>query len=143
MSKTYIPSDLRRQVREDAGDRCGYCRISEFVSATELVIDHIVVPESAGGPTVREDLWLVCTRCNQFKGNRTHALDPQTGENVPLFNPRTQAWTEHFVWSEDGTEIIGRTDCGRATVEALRLNRELAILARRRWVSVGWHPPED
>ena len=142
MSKTYIPSELRRQVREDAGHRCGYCRISESVSATELVIDHIV-PESAGGPTVRGNLWLVCTRCNQFKGNRIDALDPQTGENVSLFNPRTQAWAEHFGWSEDGTEIIGRTDCGRATVEALRLNRELAILARRRWVSVGWHPPED
>jgi hypothetical protein len=142
VSKTYIPSELRRQVREDAGHRCGYCRISEFVSATELVIDHIV-PESAGGPTVRGNLWLVCTRCNQFKGDRIEALDPQTGENVPLFNPRTQAWGEHFGWSEDGTEIIGRTDCGRATVEALRLNRELAILARRRWVSVGWHPPED
>ena len=103
MSRTYIPSQLRRRVREDAGHRCGYCRISEFVSATELVIDHIV-PESAGGPTVRENL---------------------------------------FGWSEDGTEVIGRTGCGRATVEALRLNRELAILARRRWVSVGWHPPED
>jgi hypothetical protein len=141
VSKTYIPSELRRQVRKDAGNRCGYCRISELVSATELVIDHIV-PESAGGPTARENLWLVCTRCNQFKSNRIHALDPQTGENVPLYNPRTQAWTEHFVLSEDGTEIIGRTDCGRATVEALRLNRELAILARRRWVSVGWHPPK-
>lgn len=131
MSKTYIPSELRRLVREDGGHRCGYCRISEFVSATELVIDHIV-PESAGGPTIRENLWLVCTRCNQFKGDRIDAPDPQTGENVPLFNPRTQAWAEHFGWSEDGTEVIGRTDCDRATVEALRLNRELAILARRR-----------
>jgi hypothetical protein len=142
VSKTYIPSELRRQVREDAGHRCGYCRISEFVSATELVIDHIV-PESAGGPTIRENLWLVCTRCNQFKGDRIDALDPRTGKNVPLFNPRTQAWLEHFGWSEDGTEIVGRIDCGRAKVEALRLNRELAILARRRWVSVGCHPPED
>ena len=142
MSKTHIPAQLRRQVRKDAGHRCGYCRISELVSATELVIDHIV-PESAGGPTTRENLWLVCTRCNQFKGSKTLATDPQTGEDVPLFNPRTQAWTDHFVWSEDGTIISGRTVCGRATVEALHLNRELVVLARRRWISVGWHPPQD
>jgi hypothetical protein len=142
VSKTYIPDELRRQVREDTGHRCGYCRISELVSATELVVDHIL-PKSSGGPTVRENLWLVCTRCNQFKGSKTHATDPQTGEVVPLFNPRTQVWAEHFAWSEDGTEIIGRTACGRATVDALHLNRELVVLARRRWVSVGWHPPDD
>ena len=142
MSKTYIPAELRRQVREDAGHRCGYCRISELISATESVIDHIL-PESAGGSTARENLWLVCTRCNQFKGSKTQAADSQTGEVVPLFNPRTQVWTEHFSWSEDGTEIVGRTACGRATVDALCLNRELVILARRRWVSVGWHPPAD
>jgi hypothetical protein len=92
---------------------------------------------------VRENLWLVCTRCNQFKGHKTRTTDPETGEIVPLFNPRTQVWAEHFAWSEDGTEVSGRTACGRATVEALRLNRELVVLARRRWVSVGWHPPAD
>jgi len=142
VSKSYIPAELRRQVRDDAGYCCGYCRASEVVTATDLVVDHIL-PESIGGPTARENLWLICTRCNQFKGSQTHAKDPRSGESVPLFNPRTQIWQEHFAWSEDGAEIIGRTACGRATVEALNLNRELAVLARRRWVSVGWHPPTD
>jgi hypothetical protein len=142
VSKTYIPAELRRQVREDAGHRCGYCHISELISATELVVDHIL-PESSGGPTARENLWLICTRCNQFKGSKTHAIDPQTGENVLLFNPRTQVWAEHFTWSSDGVEIVGLTTCGRATVNALHLNRELVVLARRRWVSVGWHPPNN
>ncbi len=142
MSRTYIPSGLRRQVREDAGHRCGYCRASELITATDLVVDHIL-PESAGGPTVRENLWLVRTHCNQFKGSKTCAIDSHTNESVPLFNPRIQVWREHFAWSEDGTVITGRTACGRATVEALHLNRELAVLARRRWVSVGWHPPND
>jgi hypothetical protein len=83
------------------------------------------------------------TRCNQFKGSKTLATDPQTGEDVPLFNPRTQVWADHFVWSEDGTMISDRTACDRATVEALHLKRELVVLARRRWISVGWHPPKD
>jgi hypothetical protein len=142
MSKAHIPVELRRRIQKDAGHRCGYCRASERITATELEVDHIQ-PESAGGATARENLWLVCTRCNQFKGIKTKVTDSQTGQVVPLFNPRTQVWVEHFTWSEDGTKIIGHTACGRATVEALRLNRELAILARQRWVSVGWHPPND
>jgi len=32
---------------------------------------------------------------------------------------------------------------GRATVEAIRLNNEIAVEARRNWVLVGWHPPSD
>ncbi len=86
---------------------------------------------------------MVCIRCNQFKGSKTHAVDSQTNDEVSLFNPRVQVWAEHFAWSEDGAEVIGRTACGRATVEALHLNRELTVLARRRWVSVGWHPPGE
>jgi 5-methylcytosine-specific restriction endonuclease McrA len=72
MSKSHISAQLRHQIREDAGNRCGYCRASEILLATELVIDHIL-PESADGPTTRDNLWLVCTRGNQFKGSKTHA----------------------------------------------------------------------
>jgi hypothetical protein len=142
VSRTYISDELRHQVRQDAGERCGYCQASELVTATELVVDHIR-PRSAGGPTARENLWLICTRCNQFKGDKVDVIDPQTGNQVLLFNPRTQVWNEHFAWSEDGTEVMGRTACGRATIEALHLNRKLLVLVRRRWASVGWHPPAE
>ncbi|MCP4680565.1 MAG: HNH endonuclease, partial [Deltaproteobacteria bacterium] len=67
-----------------------------------------------GGPTTEENLWLACRRCNEFKGSRTRARDPQTGIMKTLFNPRKQIWSEHFVWSKDGGEIIGKTACGRA-----------------------------
>jgi hypothetical protein len=62
---------------------------------------------------------------------------------VPLFNPRTQKWSDHFVWTDSGTRILGKTATGRATVIALRLNRPPLVDARRAWVAVGWHPPED
>jgi len=39
--------------------------------------------------------------------------------------------------------IVGLTPVGRATVEALRLNNEIAVEVRRNWVLVGWHPPSD
>jgi hypothetical protein len=60
-----------------------------------------------------------------------------------LFNPRQQRWTEHFAWSEDGTRIIGLTDCGRATVLALQLNNVIAVMVRREWVAAGWHLPVE
>jgi hypothetical protein len=62
---------------------------------------------------------------------------------VALFNPRTQVWSKHFRWSSDGTLILGLTSVGRVTIEALRLNNELAVEVRRNWVLGGWHPPEE
>ena len=94
MTPAYVPAALRRQVRADAGARCGYCHSSEAFLGMPLDIEHLV-PEAAGGGTVRENLWLACSRCNDFKGDRTAAVDPRTGGQVPLFNPRTQVWTEH------------------------------------------------
>ncbi|HLE29615.1 MAG TPA: HNH endonuclease [Anaerolineales bacterium] len=142
MTSAYVSAKLRRQVREDAGTRCGYCRSSEALTGAPLHIDHIL-PIALGGQTIRENLWLACYRCNEFKGDRTHAVDPETNETVALFNPRTQGWREHFDWSMDGTRIVGQTPCSRATVVALRLNNDYMVEARRYWVEAGWHPPEE
>jgi hypothetical protein len=105
-----------------------------------MVIDH-VIPQKAGGPTIIGNLTLACYRCNEFKGGRISALDPQTGETVPLFNPCAQEWNRHFAWSDDGTRIIGLTAIGRATVEALRLNSNWLMSARKIWMRAGIHPP--
>lgn len=142
MSRAYISADLRRQIREDSAARCGYCHAPEAFLGMPLDIDHIL-PEALGGATVRENLWLACSRCNDFKGDRTEAPDPLTGEMIPLFNPRTNLWTEHFSWSINGENILGRTPTGRATTEALRLNNEFIVVARRFWVEAGRWPPAD
>jgi len=143
MTRGYISLALRRQVVEDAGHRCGYCRSDETLTGIPLSIEHLV-PDAQGGPTVRDNLWLSCRPCNEFKGNQTHAHDPETGELVWLFNPRTQSWAEHFAWSsDDQTIVIGLTPVGRATVAALQLNRLLLVRARQRWMRLGWHPPAE
>ncbi len=105
-------------------------------------LDHIT-PTSLGGPTVEENLWAACSRCNVYKGNRVAAKDPTSGEPAPIFNPRAQEWTEHFAWADSATRIVGKTATGRATVVALRLNRSQLVNARGIWASVGWHPPDD
>ncbi len=142
MSKTAIPKALRARVAAQAQHRCGYCLTEEAIVGYEMDIDHLL-PEALGGQTVEENLWLACNRCNEHKGDRVKAVDPQTGEVVPLFNPRTQAWSEHFAWTAAGDEIVGRTPIGRATVEALQLNRQVLVKARRVWVAAKLHPPKE
>jgi len=137
-----ISEALRQQVFAEADHRCEYCRTSRRLIGMPLVIDHII-PQSAGGGDERENLAAACYRCNEFKGSRTHAVDHATGELVPLFNPRTQSWHEHFAWANGGVHIVGLTPIGRATVVALRLNNEYVVEARALWIARDWHPPED
>lgn len=137
---TYLPESLRLQIETADRQRCCYCLTSEANSGIPMTYDHIQ-PRSKGGDTSFENICLACRSCNEFKGNLTQAIDPLTAELVPLFHPRQQQWSEHFVWSADGTRIEGLTVIGRATVVALRMNHPVIIGARRRWVSSGWHPP--
>ncbi|MCK5523260.1 MAG: HNH endonuclease [Thiomargarita sp.] len=137
----YLSSKLRQQIEQDAGHRCGYCLSDETLTGIPLSVEHLF-PEALGGKTIHDNLWLACRPCNEYKGIQVQATDPKTGRKAPLFHPRQDRWHEHFDWSEDGCEIIGKTATGRATVVALRLNRNLLVKARKRWVLVGWHPPK-
>ena len=142
MSQGYIPKALRERVARRARHRCGYCLTSETVVGMPMEIDHIV-PQSLGGPTEEDNLWLACSLCNDHKADRIAALDPLTGEITRLFDPCRQIWREHFAWTAEGDRIAGLTSTGRATVVALNLNRPSLVKARQAWVAVGWHPPKD
>jgi hypothetical protein len=142
MTPIKIPPALRQLVRDRAQGRCEYCQTSEWLSGLPCEIDHIV-PQAKNGPTEAGNLCLACAACNGYKRTDTHAVDPESGQETPLFNPRQQNWREHFAWSEDGTLIVGLTACGRATVIALKLNHPFVVAARSIWVSVGLHPPQD
>lgn len=141
MKPSQISDPLRQRVREAARDCCGYCLSPQrFVMGT-LEIEHLV-PRAKGGSNEEDNLWLSCSLCNRYKAAQTSAIDPLTGDAAQLFNPRRDNWSEHFRWSADGVKIEGLTSVGRATVEALKLNNELAVEVRRNWVRAGWHPPE-
>ena len=143
MSRIYIPIEVERRVRTAARNRCGYCLSPQHLVMARLEIEHII-PISKGGSNDESNLWLACPLCNRYKSNKTTETDPETGETVRLFNPRTQEWFEHFQWTEDGVRIVGPTPTGRATVAALHLSDDPdALVVRSYWVLAGWHPPDD
>ena len=137
-----ISQKIRQQVWAEAGYRCEYCRTSARLIGMPLTIDHIK-PQSEGGGDDRENLAASCYRCNEFKGAKTHAIDPGTGELAPIFNPRLQKWSEHFSWANGGTYIVGLTPSGRSTALALHFNNEYAVETRSLWIALDLHPPQD
>ena len=137
-----ISESVRARVRSQAQNQCGYCRSLQKYVLGILEIDHII-PTAAGGSDDESNLWLACRLCNSYKGAQTHGKDPSTNRKVKLFNPRTQQWSRHFAWVENGAYITGLTAIGRATVFALQLNNPYAVTVRQAWISAGWHPPVD
>ena len=137
-----ISSKLEKEIRLESKNRCGYCLGEQKYVMAWLEIEHIF-PLSKGGTSEKENLWLACPFCNNFKRSQTQGVDPVTKSKVALFNPRKQSWKNHFEFGSDKTTIIGKTRCGRATVKALKLNNELAFETRKHWVAVGWYPPKD
>jgi hypothetical protein len=136
----YVPVALQREVRERFGNRCAYCRTAEALTVVTFELEH-VTPKAAGGETSFDNLVLACPSCNRYKATRQHALDPDTGEWVRLFHPHQDRWAAHFAWDEDGVTLLGETPIGRATVDALRMNRPQLLRVRRLWVKLGEHPP--
>jgi hypothetical protein len=75
--------------------------------------------------------------------------DVETATITPLYNPREQDWSQHFIWSANGTRMIGTSQIGRATCDRLDLNDDRykgdhpITEARALWIKAGWHPPSD
>jgi hypothetical protein len=134
---SYIPAQWLRFVVERADSRCEYCRLSQEGQEATFHIDHII-PKSADGETIAENLALACVSCSLRKAARQNSIDSQTGREVSLYNPRSDDWHDHFKW--EGEYIIGMTPTGRATVTALNMNRLLAIAIRREEIALGRYP---
>lgn len=137
-----MSENLRQFVRKRAKYHCEYCKRSEEVQGDRFHIEHIV-PRSAGGETREDNLCLACDLCNGSKYNFQTGIDPETNDEVPLFNPRIQEWSDHFKISDDYREIIGLTATGRATINRLKINRDYVVRARQGWRGAGWNPPLD
>jgi hypothetical protein len=135
---SYISAALRRLVLQRAGGYCEYCGLSQEGQEATFHIDH-AIPRAAHGETVAENLALACVSCSLRKSARQTAIDPRSGDEVALYNPRHDIWHEHFRW--EGVYVVGLTSTGRATVEALHINRPLILAIRQEAAALGRHPP--
>lgn len=135
-----IPPRLTRDVRERAGNVCEYCRLPQDSQEATFHIDH-VVPRSRDGATLLENLALACVTCSLRKAARQRARDPLSGKMVSLFNPRTDDWDDHFMFTKR-FRVSGRNAIGRATIEALAMNRDAVIAIRAELSQLRRYPFE-
>jgi len=138
---TRIGRQQKDVIFERASGCCEYCMSQSRFSVQPFSIEHIF-PRGLGGKSVLENLALSCQGCNGHKAIKTVANDPVTGELVSLYHPRQQIWTDHFAWKNEYSIVIGLTPTGRATVEALQLNREGVVNLRQVLHAIGQHPPQ-
>lgn len=124
--------------------RCGYCLFpfgQNPAGRAGFHADHIV-PRSKAKHLSNEltNLVWACLRCNLKKGDATHSIDPISNSSVPIFHPRQQAWTDHFLGHHTG-KINGRTSRGRGTEARLEFNSEFVVVAaRKKWARDGLWP---
>lgn len=137
-----IPAVVQEQVRKRASFLCEYCHTNEQWQYVNFTIDH-VIPLADGGMDRVDNLALAYFHCNRRKSTKRAALDFESGEIVPLFNPRQEVWADHFMWSSDGLQILAQTATGRATIAQLALNRDRVIYIRAADIEIGRHPPAN
>jgi hypothetical protein len=124
-------------VYDRANGCCEYCQTCEYNTGQPMHIEHI----NPGGGNHPDNLCLSCSSCNLSKSDVTSAKDPDTDEVVAFYNPRTQTWSEHFEWIDNGLHLRGKTPVGRATIIRLKMNQQRLVRARQNWIISGNHPP--
>ena len=134
MSPARIPRTLRGEVRERAKGCCEYCLLPEGQAFFPHEPDHIIALKH-GGQSTADNLALACFDCNRFKGSDIASIDPQSGDLAPIFNPRTQEWSEHF--SIVGGRINARTSTGRVTDLVMKLNLPSRVEVREILFRIG------
>lgn len=119
-----IDSKIKELVRQRADFKCEFCGVSEVDTAGKLTIDHYL-PISKSGTDDFSNLVYCCVKCNNFKYN----YSPVLATDIPLFNPRTEEYKNHFISLQSGIlQVI--TSIGRFTINRLKLNRKLLIQYR-------------
>lgn len=133
-----ITDALRQAVLKRAGHVCEYCLIHERDLYHSCEVDH-VVGRKHGGRAEAENLALACFHCNRQKGTDVSSVNPETGDLVRLYNPRTQHWKEHFYLTEGRIEVLSRT--GEATCRLLQFNHPERLLFRQILYASGRYLP--
>ena len=129
----------RSFIQERAAGCCEYCKFPFNFSHDAFHIEHII-PLHRGGSDELENLAFACDGCNSLKWTHIEWPEPESGQRVLLFNPRTEEWSAHFAWSDEFTSVSGLTPVGRATLDLLKMNRPGLVNVRKALRAIGVHP---
>lgn len=124
----------RNLLRQRAGGRCEYCRLPDSADEWPFHVDHIVARVHGGTDDLDNICWS-CTQCNLHKSSNIASVDPESGQRVDLFNPRSDVWNEHFGIGPDA-RMVGLTPKGRATVRLLDMNGSPQFELRRELIDL-------
>ena len=128
----------RERVWKRAKGCCEYCCLPQEFDVQPFQLDHIRAQKHSGQTTIA-NLALSCLPCNSFKGANVAGYDPDSDELCPLFNPRTDRWTQHFEWN--GPRLKGKTAIGRTTIDVLRINATDRVEHRKLLIEAELFPP--
>jgi len=122
-----------------ADHRCEYCHAPELVFNFPFEVEHII-PLKQGGIDAEYNLALACRSCNLHKGAKIVGVEPNSGIERPLFNPRQDQWHSHFQVEMKTGMIIGKTLTGKVTIALLQMNSTPQIAARKLWIQLDLFP---
>jgi hypothetical protein len=129
---------LKKLAAIRAGGRCEYCRVLEYLSNYAFHLEHIIGLQH-GGSSLPDNLAYVCSWCNWKKGPNIATIINASVELIPLFNPRTQNWFDHFNADTAGV-LHGKSSVGKATIKLLELNHPERIKERFEMMKGGYYP---
>ena len=114
-------------LRRDFLQRCAYCERPEAAVGGEAhcEIDHH--RPAALFPQLRSEytnLYYCCRDCNNTKGNKWPAIEDEANGNRFSDPCAEDLYGVHTIESADGV-LRWKTECGRFTIEGIRLNRQV------------------
>lgn len=131
---------VRSLVRLRARERCEYFQLHESdYPLLSFHLEHVIAKKHHGGDDPKNLAWS-CLECNLAKSSNLSGRDFVTARVVVLFNPRRQLWSRHFAW--EGPWLVGKTPCGRATIDVLNFNAPHRVELRELLIQGGVFPPE-
>ena len=122
----------RRLVRQRAEKICEYCHFPDYADNIPFHVEHIVASSHQRNDALENLAWS-CSACNLHKGPNLATIDPDTGLQIDLFNPRHQEWGEHFTIRD--AIVVGLTSSGRGTARLLNMNELHRVAFRRELIA--------
>jgi hypothetical protein len=132
-----MDAELLHLVWQRAARCCEDCRVPADIALLPFQIDHLMAAKH-GGLSTAEHLALRCERWHSHKG--PNIAGDLEGRPIPLCNPRTDRWADHFAW--DGPVLVGKTPIGTVTIAVLAMNLPYRVARRAALIEEGLFPPD-